>query len=168
MDSHYGHPKLNYGYQWLEYVFVFGFPYSTHLPMPRIYCCFIHFILFFFFYYTPTPTPPHPQRSWRGVHGFTLPVCPSVRLWAESCPQCIIHNTSIIHFIFTDLNNQLQKVCRVLNFVTNSKIRIFGNFFKISPFTLSLVHVMRMLIPLIRVFIVATSNFPCWYLWVIY
>ena len=147
-------------------MFVFGFPYSTHLPMPRIYCCFIHFILFF--YYTPTLTPPHPQRSWKGYTGFTLPVCPSVRLWAESCPQCIIQNTNCIHFIFTDLINQLQKVCRVLSFVTNSKIWNFGNFFKISPFTLSCVHVMRMLIPLIRVFIVATSNFLCWYLWVIY
>ena len=121
-----------------------------------------------FFIIPPPPPHPIPNEVEGGYTGFTLPVCPSVRLWAESCPQCIIHNTSCIHFIFTDLNNQLQKVCRVLSFVTNSKIWIFGNFFKISPFTLSCVHVMRMLIPLIRVFIVATSNFPCWYLWVIY
>ena len=78
MDSHYGHPKLNYGYQWLEDVFVFGFPYSTHLPMPRIYCCFIHFILFF------NIPPPHPTPSptkLKGVHWFhlvRLSICPSV------------------------------------------------------------------------------------------
>ena len=68
MDSHYGHLKLNDGCQWLEYVFVSGSPYSTHLPMPRIYWCFIHFI-------------PHPQRSWRGVHWVhlaRLSICPSM------------------------------------------------------------------------------------------
>ena len=62
-------------------------------------------------------------------------------------PLCIIHNTCRIHFIFTDLINQLQKVCPVLSFVTNSKILFFGNFFKFSPFTLSCVHVMWMSIP---------------------
>ena len=40
-----------------------------------------------------------------------------------------------------------QKVCSVLSFVTNSKIWIFGSFFKFLPFTLSCVHVMWMLIP---------------------
>ena len=122
----------------------------------------------FFIIIPPPPPHPIPNEVEGGFTGFTLPVCPSVRLWAESCPQCIIQNTNCIHFIFTDLINQLQKVCRVLSFVTNSKIWNFGNFFKISPFILSCVHVIRMLIPLIRVFIEATSNFPCWYLWVIY
>ena len=81
------------------------------------------------------------------VSGFTLPVGPFVRLWTESCPLCIIHNISRIHFIFTDVINQLQKVCRALSFVTNSNLLIFGNFFKFSPLTLSYVHVMWMLIP---------------------
>ena len=45
-----------------------------------------------------------------------LSVRPSVRLWTESCPLCIFHNTCRIHFIFTHLINQLQKVCRVLSF----------------------------------------------------
>ena len=154
MDSHYGHPKLNYGYQSLEDVFVFGSPYSTHLPMPRIHCCFIHFILFFLIYPRP-PSHPIPNE----VEGGTLvSPCPSVHLsvCGQNRARCVIHYTSRIHFIFTDLINQLQNVCRMLSFVTNSKVWIFGNFFKISPFTLSCVHVMRILIPLIRVFIVAT------------
>ena len=87
--------------------------------------------------------PPPPQRSCSG--GTLVSHSPSVRLWTESCPLCISHNTSRIHFKFTDLINQLRKVCRVLRFVKNSKIWIFGNFFKCSPFTLSCVHVMWML-----------------------
>ena len=47
----------------------------------------------------------------KGYTGFTLSVCPSVRLWTESCLLCIFHNTSWIHFIFTHLIKQLQKVC---------------------------------------------------------
>ena len=39
--------------------------------------------------------------------------CPSVRLWTESCPPCILNNTHRIHFIFAHLIKQLQKVCRV-------------------------------------------------------
>ena len=72
----------------------------------------------------------------RGYTGFTLSVCYllyvwdpfglfdrvcrsvrfSVRLWTKSCLLCILHNTSRIHFIFMHLNNQLQRVCRVLIF----------------------------------------------------
>ena len=41
-------------------------------------------------------------------------VCPSVRLWTESCPFCIfVNNTYRIHFIFAHLIKQLKKVCRV-------------------------------------------------------
>ena len=51
----------------------------------------------------------------RGYTGFTssicLSVCPSVCLWTESCPLCIFNNTRRIHFIFTHLIKQLQKVC---------------------------------------------------------
>ena len=54
--------------------------------------------------------------------GFKLFVCPSVRLWTESCPLCIFHSTNRTHFIFTHLINKLQKVCRALSFVKNSKI----------------------------------------------
>ena len=53
----------------------------------------------------------------RGVYWFHFvrpsvspSVCPSVRLWTESCP---LHNISRIHFIFTHLIKQLQKVCHV-------------------------------------------------------
>ena len=65
-----------------------------------------------------------------------MSVRPSVRLWTESCLFCIFHNTSQIQFIFTHIN-QLHKVCHVLNFVKNSKISNFGNFFKFAPLTLS-------------------------------
>ena len=44
--------------------------------------------------------------------GFTLSVHlsvrPSVRLWTESCPFCILHNTSRIHFKCTHLIKQLS------------------------------------------------------------
>ena len=42
-----------------------------------------------------------------------MSVCPSVRLWTESCPLCIFNNTCWILFIFAHLIKQLQKVCRV-------------------------------------------------------
>ena len=56
----------------------------------------------------------------KGVHWFHLVrlfVCPSVCLWTESCPLCIFHKTSQIHFICTYLINQFQMVCCVLSFV---------------------------------------------------
>ena len=40
----------------------------------------------------------------------------SVCLWTESCPLCIFHKTSQIHFIFTHLINQLQEVWHILIF----------------------------------------------------
>ena len=46
-------------------------------------------------------------------HRILVSPCPSVRLWTESCPLCIFYNTHRIHFIFTHLIKQLQKVCRV-------------------------------------------------------
>ena len=51
----------------------------------------------------------------KGVYtGFTLSrVCPSVRLWTESCPLCIFNNTRRIYLIFAHLIKQLQKICRV-------------------------------------------------------
>ena len=45
--------------------------------------------------------------------------CPSVRLWTESCPLCIFYNTCPIHFIFTHLIKQLQKVCRMWTFFSS-------------------------------------------------
>ena len=51
---------------------------------------------------------------------FTRPsVCLPVRLWTESCPLHIVHNTSHIYLIFTHLINQYQKVCHVLRFSKN-------------------------------------------------
>ena len=70
--------------------------------------------------------PPAPRSGW-GVYWFEL-VCPSVRLWTTSCPLCIFHNNSRIHIIFIHLIKQLQKVCRVLTFLKNSKIWIFADF----------------------------------------
>ena len=56
-----------------------------------------------------------------GYTGFALSVCPSVRpsvhpsvhRGTESCPLWIFYNTHQIHFIFTHLIKQLQKVCYV-------------------------------------------------------
>ena len=79
--------------------------------------------------------------SWRGVnwcHLVSLSTRWSARLWTESCPLCIFHNTSQIHFIFTHHINQLQKVCRVLSHVQNYKIQNFVKFFKFATFTLSM------------------------------
>ena len=56
---------------------------------------------------------PTPKKLRRGV--LILP-CPSVRLYTKSCPLCISHNTSQIHFKFAHLINQVQKVCHVLSF----------------------------------------------------
>ena len=90
-------------------------------------------------------------RSTKLKGGIQVSPCPSVspsvrpssvRLWKESCPLCIINNSSRILFIFTHLSIQLQKVCRVMK---NSIIRIFGNFFKSTPLIFSCVHVMWML-----------------------
>ena len=79
-----------------------------------------------------------------GVYtGYTLTVCPfvcqyvhpSVRLWTESCPLCIFHNTSQIHFIFTHLINQLQKLCRMLIYIKKFhifKLEILQNVFTSS------------------------------------
>ena len=49
----------------------------------------------------------------RGYTGFTLSVCPSVRLWTELCPLCIFNNDHQIHLIFAHHIKQLQKVCCV-------------------------------------------------------
>ena len=48
------------------------------------------------------------KMKWRYT-GFTLSVCPSVRLWAGSYPLCIFMQ----YFIFAHRFKQLQKVCRV-------------------------------------------------------
>ena len=48
-----------------------------------------------------------------GYTGFTSYIRLSVRLWTKSCPLCIFHTTSRIHFIFAYLIKQLQKVCHV-------------------------------------------------------
>ena len=43
------------------------------------------------------------------------PVRVSDRLGTESCPLCVFHNTSWMHFIFTHFINQLQEVRRMFN-----------------------------------------------------
>ena len=79
---------------------------------------------------------PPTQRSWRGCTGFNLFACLSVRLWTESCPPCIFPNSRLIHFIFTHLIKQLQKMCSVY-FFQNSQIWSFGEFFNFVTLTLS-------------------------------
>ena len=71
--------------------------------------------------------------------------CRFVCLWTELRLLCIFHNTSQIHIIYTHLINQLHKMCHVLRFLKNSKIRIWGYFFKFVNLTLYRVHVMWML-----------------------
>ena len=77
------------------------------------------------------------ERGVYWYHLVHLSVCPSVRLWTESCPLCIFNNTHRIHFIFAHLIKQLQKVCRVQCPFQNSKIWNFGEFFKFVTLTLS-------------------------------
>ena len=63
-------------------------------------------------------------------HLFRQSIRPSVRLWTESCPFCIFHNTRWINFIFIHLIKQLQKVCRGLIFckiLTFEYLAIFFN-----------------------------------------
>ena len=63
-------------------------------------------------------------------HLFRQSIRPSVRLWTESCPFCIFHNTRWINFIFIHLIKQLQKVCRGLSFckiLTFEYLAIFFN-----------------------------------------
>ena len=58
----------------------------------------------------------------KGVYWFHLvhlSVCPLVRLWTESCPLCIFHNTCWIHFIFTHLIKQIQEMYHVYNIFQN-------------------------------------------------
>ena len=65
------------------------------------------------------------QRSWKGVYWYhlvRLSICPSVRLWTESCPLCIFNNTHRIHFIFAHLIKQLQKVCHVYYIIPGYEI----------------------------------------------
>ena len=52
---------------------------------------------------------------------FIMPPSAAICLWPESCPLCIFHNTSWIHFICTHLIQQLQKVCV-------SCVKIFAKF----------------------------------------
>ena len=54
-----------------------------------------------------------PSASTKLKGGIMVSPCPSVRLWTESCPLCILDNTHRIHFIFAHLIKQLQKVCCV-------------------------------------------------------
>ena len=63
--------------------------------------------------YTGIIIPPASTKLKGGYTGITLSVCPSVRLWTESCLLCIFNNTHRIHFIFAHLIKQLQKVCLV-------------------------------------------------------
>ena len=107
---------------------MFGFPYSTHLPMLRIYCCFIHFILFLLY------------RSLYEVEGGIL-VSPYLAcLWTESCPLCIFHNISHIHFTTNFRRCVSGQVLWKI-----PKFEFFANFFQFTPFALSCVHVMWML-----------------------
>ena len=91
-------------------------------------------------YHTPA------QRSWMGYTDCILSVRLSVRLWTESLPLCIFYNTRRIHFIFTHVIKQLQKVCPVVIvlfffcFFSKSNISSFGKFIKFATLTLSYFH----------------------------
>ena len=57
--------------------------------------------------------PPASMKLKEGYIGFASSVHLSICLWTELCPLCNFHNTSQIHFIFTHLIKQLQKMCRL-------------------------------------------------------
>ena len=71
--------------------------------------------------------PLYPLLQWSWSGGILASPCQSV--WTESCPLCIFHNTSQIHSKFTYLINQIRKVCHVLSFYENFKIKILPNIF---------------------------------------
>ena len=80
-------------------------------------------------YYTPHTT--------KLLGGILVSLRPSVRLSRIHCPLCSAYTSGWIHFIFIHLIKQLQKVCRLLSFLQNLKIWIFGNCFKFVTLTLS-------------------------------
>ena len=73
---------------------------------------------------------PPAQRSCRG--GILVSLRPSIRLSARLsrilCPLCSGYSSGWIHFIFTYLIKQLQKVCHVQSFLQNLN---FWHFLKI-------------------------------------
>ena len=128
---------------------------NYHVGWRRWYVLWMH-------NYTPA------AKKFKG--GMLVSFCPSVHLWKESCPLCIIYLQ--INFMFIHLNKQLKNMCGMLIYLQNFKI---PNFFFAIPFkfvtlTLSCVHAMWKLKSwfLIWVFIRATLNFPWWYLWMAY
>ena len=114
----YGCPSLNLDNDYVEDLFVFGFPYSTHLPMPRIYCCFIHFVLFWF-YYTPPPPPTHTHthtstKLQGGVHWFhiaRMSVCGQNRV---RCVSATMLAASISYLQILPTNFRRCVVCYIL------------------------------------------------------
>ena len=62
---------------------------------------------------------PFPSALLSVCPSIRLFVCPSVCLWTELCLLCIFYNTCWIHFIFTHLIKQFQKVCRMLSVFRN-------------------------------------------------
>ena len=81
--------------------------------VPSLFC--VSFLIYFY-----TPRFNEVERGVYWFHLVRLSVCPSVRLWTESCPLCIFNNTCRIHFIFAHLIKQLQKDCRVYSWFQNS------------------------------------------------
>ena len=72
----------------------------------------------------------------------------------------MFHNTSWIHFIFTHLMNNFQKVCHVSRCFKNSKIWIFAEFFTYLVMTQHIVFLPPLDVRYIRI----TLNAPdfCW------
>ena len=54
-------------------------------------------------------------------------VCPSVCLWTESCPLCIIYITCLIHFIFTSYQATAESVSCVTFFSKLENLKICQN-----------------------------------------
>ena len=105
--------------------------------------------------------PPHPTPSptkLKGVHWFhlvRLSVCGQNRV---RCVSSTILATSISYLQILSTNFRMCVACWFLWQIL--KFEFLAFFFLISPFTLSCVHVMRMLIPLIRVFYCSNLKFP--------
>ena len=65
-------------------------------------------------HYTPHFNKVERGNYWFHVVRLSIGLC--VHLWTESCPLCIFHNTSQIHFIFIHHIKQPQKVCCMYSF----------------------------------------------------
>ena len=89
--------------------------YENHNLCRKFYICQKNIIWTYYYHYcTCRFNEVESQVYWFHLVGLfvSLSICPSV-LWIGTCSLCIFNNSRQIHFIFTYLIKQFQKVCLV-------------------------------------------------------